>query len=226
MESLLPKIAIQVNEKVYLKDPESSDLGKKILLTGIDMIEDLGFEDFTFRKLAKQISSTEASIYRYFESKHKLLLYITSWYWAWIEYQLVLETYSIYNSKEKLIKAIEVVTRIAKQDTNFGHINEILLNEIVINENSKSYLTKNVDIENKDGYFISYKRVVTRLSEIILVFNPNYKFALSLASTIVESSLHQQFIKIHFKSITNCNDTLTPTDYFTDVALKILSNGK
>lgn len=226
MKNLISNLKIIVPEDIFLKDPETSELGKKIIENSIVLIAEIGFEDFNFKKLGQLIKSNESSIYRYFESKHKLLLYITSWYWAWIEYQLVLETYSIYNSKEKLIKAIEVVTRIAKQDTNFGHINEILLNEIVINENSKSYLTKNVDIENKDGYFISYKRVVTRLSEIILVFNPNYKFALSLASTIVESSLHQQFIKIHFKSITNCNDTLTPTDYFTDVALKILSNGK
>ncbi|NQY67845.1 MAG: TetR/AcrR family transcriptional regulator, partial [Flavobacteriales bacterium] len=86
MEALLSNIAIRVNNSIYLKDPESSDLGKNILGGGIDMIDEIGFEDFTFKKLAKEIGSTEASVYRYFESKHKLLLYIISWYWSWMEY--------------------------------------------------------------------------------------------------------------------------------------------
>jgi AcrR family transcriptional regulator len=226
MKNLLSNLKIVVPEELYLKDPETSTLGKKIVENSIVLVADIGFESFTFKKLGELINSNESSIYRYFESKHKLLIYLTSWYWAWIEYQLVLESYSIQNSKEKLMKAIEVVTRTTEQDSNYSHINEVLLNEIVINENSKSYLTKNVDIENKEGYFTSYKRVIYRLSDIILEYNSKYRFSLSLASTIVEGSLHQQFLKLHFTSITNCNKQVSPTNYFTDVTLKTLSNEK
>lgn len=224
MRNLLSNIKIEIPQGIYLKDPESSVLGKKIIENSIILIKNIGFEDFNFKKLGKAIGSNESSIYRYFESKHKLLIYLTSWYWSWIEYQLVLETYSIHNTSKKLKKAIEIVTRTTEQDGNYKHINEVFLNQIVINENSKSFLTKDVDIENKDGYFMSYKQVVKRLADIILTYNSNYKFELSLASSLIEGALHQQFIKIHFKSITNCNDRITPTDFFTELMLKTLSN--
>ena len=85
MEDFLSNITLKVNEHVYLKDPESSKLGKKIIQGSITLIEEFGFEAFTFKKLANHINSTEASIYRYFENKTKILLYITVWYWSWIE---------------------------------------------------------------------------------------------------------------------------------------------
>ncbi|CAL2085546.1 TetR/AcrR family transcriptional regulator [Tenacibaculum sp. 190524A02b] len=224
MKRLLSNIKIDIPEGIYIKDPESSSLGKKIISNSIILIEEIGFERFNFKKLGTSIGSNESSIYRYFESKHHLLIYLTAWYWGWLEYLLVIETYSISNSKDKLIKAIEIVTRTTKQDNNYGHINEILLNKIVINENSKSYLTKDVDNENKEGFFLPYKRVVRRLSEIILAYNNNYKYALSLASTLTESGLHQHFIKLHFPSITSCNANITPTSFLTDLILKTLTN--
>jgi len=222
MKSLLSSIKISVPEKIYLKDPETSELGKNIIEHSILLINDIGFDSFTFKKLGTLIGSNESSVYRYFESKHKLLLYLTSWYWAWIEYQLVFETHNLSNTNEKLQKAIEVVTRTIKQDSNYSHINETILNRIIINENSKSFLTKAVDKENKDGYFIVYKRVVTRLKDMIISVNPNYKFASSLASTIIEGSLHQHFLKDHFTSITDCSTSEDPTKFLSDLTLNIL----
>lgn len=223
MEKLLLNIKIEIPKEIYLKDPESSSLGKKILEYSIILIEEDGFENFNFKKLGKHIGSNESSIYRYFDSKHKLLVYLTSWYWGWIEYQLVLETYSITNVKDKLMKAISILTRTTKQDTKFNHINEVLLNQIIINENSKSYLTKDVDTENKEGCFMSYKRVIQRFSEIITAYNGQYKYSLSLANTVIEGALHQHYNRMHFKSITNCNSKITPSDFFTDLVLKTIS---
>lgn len=224
MDELLSNIKIEVPEGIYIKNPESSELGKKIVEHGIILIDEIGFEDFTFKKLGQLIGSNESSIYRYFESKHMLLIYLSSWYWRWIEYQLVIETFSIKDTKEKLVQAIEVVTRTTEEDKNFSHINEVLLNKIIINENSKSYLTKRVDSENKEGYFLPYKRVVRRLASIISDHNKTYEFPLTLASSITEGALHQQFLKLHFKTITNCNDNISPTKFYTDLILKTLSN--
>lgn len=226
MDKLLSNIKIEIPQGIYLKDPESSSLGKKIIQNSIVLIEEIGFEDFNFKKLGQLINSNESSIYRYFESKHHILTYLTSWYWSWIEYQLVIETYSLSNVQEKLYKAIDVVTRTTKEDSNYSHINEVLLNLIMINESSKSFLTKDVDIENNEGYFISYKRVVQRVSEIIKAYNTTYKYSLSLASTIIEGALHQQFLKDHFMSITNCDNTITPTHFFTNLILNTLSDGQ
>lgn len=222
MHSLLSNLKIAVPDKIYVKDPESSDLGKRIVEQSILLINELGFDVFTFKKLGKRIGSNESSIYRYFENKHKLLLYLSSWYWAWIEYQLVLETHSVSCAKEKLTKAINIICRTTKEDSNFSHINEVILNKIIINENSKSYLTKEVAQENKDGYFVIYKRIVQRISEMILNASPSYKYALSLASTITEGGLHQHFLKEHFTSITNCKNDTSLSDFFINITLNTL----
>ena len=222
MERLLQSVKIGINEKIYVKNPESSDLGKKIIEESILMIHDIGFESFTFKKLGIKIGSNESSIYRYFENKHKLLLYLTSWYWGWLEYKLVFSTNSITNPKQKLTKAIEIVTKVTIQDSSFSHINEILLNNIVINEYSKSYLTKEVDVENKEGYFVIYKRLVSRISEMISFVDSDYKYPSSLASTILEGSLHQYFLRDHFISLTDCHQGDDATQYFLHLAFSSL----
>lgn len=223
MKNLLSVLKITVPDKIFIKDPETSDLGKRIIENSIILINDIGFESFTFKKLGKIIGSNESSIYRYFESKHKLLLYLSSWYWAWLEYQLVIETFSISDKHEKLTKAITVVTRTVEEDSNFSHINEVLLYKIIVNESSKSFLTKEVDRDNKDGYFEIYKRLITRLQDIITDVNPNYEFPLSLASTILEGGLHQHFLSEHFPSITSCNGKKTPTDFYQQLVQSTLS---
>ncbi|MEP2058286.1 MAG: TetR/AcrR family transcriptional regulator [Maribacter litoralis] len=222
MERLLQGVQIKINEKLFLKDPESSGLGKKIIQFSIQMINEIGFESFTFKKLGHQIGSNESSIYRYFENKHKLLVYLTSWYWGWMEYQLVFATHSIKNPKEKLLKSIIIITREIKEDSAFSHVNEVLLNQIVINEYSKAYLTKEVDAENKEGYYAIYKRLVGRLSEMIAEVDVDYEYPTSLASTILENGLHQHYLREHFPSLTDCNERVTPTQYLTHLVFNTL----
>ena len=137
MDKILSNFKIVVQESIYNKDPESSDLGKRIVKHSIELIDKIGFDCFTFKKLGEEIGSNESSIYRYFENKHKLLIYLSSWYWAWLEYQLVIETHSIQNPIDKLKKSIEITTKTTEEDSKYTHINEVLLNRIIIEENSK-----------------------------------------------------------------------------------------
>ena len=168
MNLLLSNISIKVNENVYIKNPENSDLGRKILSNSIDLIDEIGFEKFTFGKLAKMINTSEASIYRYFESKHKLLLYFASWYWRWLEFSLVFKLANIDSPEERLVRTIKFLTQKVEVDDSFLHINEVKLNSIIINEVSKVYLTKEVDKENNEGIYLGYKQLVARVSDIIL----------------------------------------------------------
>ncbi|EDM43389.1 hypothetical protein SCB49_00030 [unidentified eubacterium SCB49] len=222
MQELLKNFQIQVNEKTFIKNPETSELGKRIVEHSITLIDDIGFDAFTFKKLGVIISSNESSIYRYFENKHKLLLYLTSWYWAWMEYQIVLQTFSITNASEKLEKIISIITATTKRDSNFSHINEKLLNKIVINEYSKSFLTKEVDTDNKEGYFSIYKRLITRIKDVIIQINNSYPFPASLASTLVDGSLHQHFLVNHFPTITDCGKKHTPQEFYTHLIFNTL----
>ena len=164
---------------------------------------ELGFEAFTFRKLAQHISSTEASVYRYFESKHKLLLFLTSWYWSWLEYRLVYAIANLENPIVRLERAIIIVTKQVEEDGNFAHINEIKLHQIVIAESSKVYLTREVDANNKTGSFSGYKQLVERISKIILEVKPNYKYPHMLVSTVIEGMHHQRYFAEHLPRLTD-----------------------
>jgi AcrR family transcriptional regulator len=222
MQDLLANIKIQVNPKTYVKNPETSDLGKKIIQNSILLIDEIGFEEFTFKKLGEKIGSNESSIYRYFENKHKLLVYLSSWYWAWIEYRLVFTTNNINDKFEKLIKAITIVTEPIEDDSKTEHINEAVLNKIIIEEFTKTLHNKHVDKENKEGFFLVYKQVNYRIEKMILDINPEYPYAKSLVSSIIEGSLHQHFLKNHLKTITNCNEKVSTSDFYIHLIEKLL----
>ena len=222
MIDLLSNIKIQVNPKLYVKDPETSALGKKIIQNSILLIDEIGFEEFTFKKLGEKISSNESSIYRYFENKHKLLVYLSSWYWAWIEYRLVFSTTNIENKLEKLKKAITIVTENIEDDYSTAHVNEAILNKIIIEEFTKTLHNKHVDKENKEGFFLIYKQVNYRIEKMIEEVNPEYPFAKSLVSSIIEGSLHQHFLKNHLKTITNCNSDINPTSFYLHLVENLL----
>ena len=152
------------------------------------------------------------------------MIYLTNWYWGWKEYQLAFATANIHDPKEKLEQAIEILTREVEEDHSFNHINEVALNKIVINEYSKSYLTKEVDDENKEGYFVIYKRLTTRLKEMIADVNEGYPYPASLASTILAGSLHQHFLKDHFTSLTDCSKKTSPSQYFIHLTSNLLNS--
>ncbi|WP_338647340.1 TetR/AcrR family transcriptional regulator [Flavobacterium sp. KS-LB2] len=222
MNTILSNLKIQVNEKIYVKDPETSPLGKKIVEQSILLIDQIGFDNFTFKKLGEKIGSNESSIYRYFENKHKLLVYLSSWYWSWMEYKLVFSTTNILDPKEKLKKAITIVTEKVTDDNNTEHINESILNKIIIAEFTKTLQTKEVDQENKEGFFLIYKRVINRIVGFVNEVDPEYPYAKSLISTIVEGSLHQHFLTEHLKTITDCNESVTTTQFYLNLVENVL----
>ena len=225
MKNLLAVFTISVPDKIYIKDPETSELGKRIIENSISIINEIGFESFTFKKLGTKIGSNESSIYRYFESKHKLLLYLSSWYWAWLEYKLVFRINNI-ECKEKVLKrAITAITETPRKDETFGFINEEELHHIIVQESSKAFHTIDVDEENKNGYFVIYRRLVERLSKIISAYNPNYSYPLTLANTIVQGSLKQNFLHRHFKQLSDFkeSDDEPITQFFQHLTFKSLS---
>lgn len=197
------QLKIKMNDKLFLRDPEQTDLGKKIILHGIHMIHRAGFESFTFKKLAQDIGTTEAGIYRYFENKHKLLIYITAWYWSWLEYRVAMYTQNLANPMNKLKKVIKLLATTVEDDIKTSHVPEHILHQIIVAEGSKVYLTKHVTEDNKDELFKPYKDLCAKIGRIVLEFNPKYKYPKSLASTIIEMAHFQNFFMHHLPSLTD-----------------------
>ncbi len=207
------QINISVSPELYIKDPNSTELGQRILSQSIELINDLGFESFTFKKLGQSIGSTESSVYRYFESKHALLTYLICWYWSWLEYQLVFGTIAHKSAKQKLKAAITILTSPVSIDNSISHINEKLLNNIVVSESTKVFHTKGVDTENKKGNFRVYKQIVNRVSDMILAINPKYKYPHMLVSTVIEGSYQQVYFSEHLPSLMDGKKNCISTFY-------------
>ena len=226
MKQLADKIRIRVNGKVFLRDPDTSHLGQNIITHSTLLIDEIGFEAFTFKKLAKKIDSTEASIYRYFENKHNLLIYLLSWYWNWVEYQLVFATNNIASGEEKMKIAIGLLSSpMFGEGTDSAYINLMALHRIVISESAKAYLTKKVDKENKEGYFSSYKSLCMRIVEFVKEINPSYAYPASLVSTVMEGANHQKYFSEHLPSLSSSqtDDDSAIIDFLTSMVFKTLS---
>jgi AcrR family transcriptional regulator len=196
-------LQIKMNENLYVRNPELSELGRKIILHSIEIIYRKGFEAFTFKKLANEIGTTETGIYRYFENKHRLLIYIVAWYWSWLEYQITYNINNISNPELKLKKIIELLATPVEDDIAIPHVSEKILHQIIIEEGSKAYLTKHVSEDNKYKLFKPYKDLCALIADIILECNPKYKYPKSLSSTIIEVAHFQNFFMVHLPALTD-----------------------
>ena len=197
------QLQIKMNEDLFLRNPEHTVLGRNIIKHSIQLIAQHGFEAFTFKKLAEDIGTTEAWIYRYFENKHLLLIYIIAWYWGWLEYQISFQTNNITNPVVKLKKVIKLLATTVEDDATTNYVNERLLYQIVISEGSKAYLTKQVGEDNQHQFFKPYKDLCAIVGDIILACNPKYKYPKSLATTIIEMAHFQNYFMIHLPSLTD-----------------------
>jgi len=196
-------VQIKMNEKLFLRNPELSELGRNIIKYSVVMIREKGFEDFTFKKLALRIGTTEASIYRYFENKHRLLIYIVAWYWSYLEYKVVFYTQNLATPETRLKKIIELLAKPVTDDFSTDYIDEKLVYEVAVWEGSKAYLTKHVSKDNKDRLFKPYKDLCGRIASIITEFNPKYKYPRSLSSTLLEMAHYQRFFMNNLPSLTD-----------------------
>jgi AcrR family transcriptional regulator len=223
-------LAFKLNERLYLRDPQSTELGQKLISEGVEMIDRLGFENFTFKKLAEQVGCTEASVYRYFENKQRLLQYLVAWYWSWIDYRLDLFTTGETDPVKKLRACLRVLAEEKKFDPSFQYINEEALHRIVVGELDKTYLTKSVDEHNKEGVFGGFKRVCRRLSDLLVQIDPKIEYPRALISTLLLASWQQLFFAQHLPSITEIQASGNPYDglfqFFEQTVFRILDTPK
>jgi AcrR family transcriptional regulator len=203
------QIGFKLNENLYIKDPEGSVLGKSIVKNAIDLIYELGFEHFTFKKLATRIQTNEPSIYRYFENKHALLLYILNWYWSYMHFLLTFKLNNLKNKEEKIKTILKLLTQELPASKGVLEYNHRYLNQIVIMEGSKTYFIKEVDKMNEENLYSIYKEFCALIADEIKAYNPHYPYPHSLSSTLIEAAHQQQFFAAHLPRLTDYKDKKT-----------------
>ena len=216
---------ITVSNKLYNKNPEETDLGKRILSKSINLMAEMGYEHLTFKKIGIALESTEASVYRYFQNKHQLLAYLINWYWGWLEVKMAQEFMMLNSPEEKLRRAIQLLVFPMDKDERIPHINEGTLQRLVVAEYPKIYLTKEVDAENEEGYFLGYKRICDTLSKLALQINPKYKYPHSLFSTVISAAQSQQFFTEHLPRLSDATSGKEDiVDFLTEMTLNSIQN--
>ncbi|MEM9824203.1 MAG: TetR/AcrR family transcriptional regulator [Bacteroidota bacterium] len=196
-------VHLEINSNLYLKDPQKTKLGRKIIEKSVLLIDEIGLEQFTFKKLAKIIPSTEASIYRYFENKHTLFVYLLNWYWEWMIVRIKFNTMNIRQADEKLNIALRIIVDTASRNTEVEFVNEDVLHRIVVREGAKGYHHKLVDEDNSDGFFLAYKRLCSLIASIILEIRPDFTYPKAFASTLVETANNNIYFARHLPRLTD-----------------------
>lgn len=217
-------VSFKVNSSIYLRDPESSELGRKIVKCSIDLIYKLGFEHFTFKKLAAEVQTTEATVYRYFENKHRVLLYILNWYWSYLEFSVIFKLQNMKASKTKLKAIVHLLTHnLPENEGNIIYNNEYL-SQIVIAESSKVYLVKEIKEINRHEAFKPYKDLCAKIAEVISDYNPDYRYPRSLSSTLIETAHQQQYFSTFLPRLTDSdsNNKQYTTAFLENMLFKIL----
>lgn len=201
MDPLL--VNLKINPKLHHKDPQQTDLGKKIIEQSVLLIDEIGLEQFTFKKLATAISSTEASIYRYFENKHQLFVYLLNWYWEWAIIRIDLNTLNISSASERLKIALGIIVDTANRNTAIEFVDEEALHRIVVREGAKGYHHKLVDEENEEGFFLSYKKLSSKIAGIISEINPKFPYPRAFATTLIETANNNLYHARHLPRLTD-----------------------
>lgn len=212
-------IQMKLNNKLFLRDPQDTKLGRKIIQHSIFLFDEIGFEQFTFKKLADRMESTEASIYRYFENKHLLLIYLINWYWEWVTYQIDLNTMNVSDPKKKLLIIIKTIVNASKENPAIEYVNEAILHRIVIAEATKAYHTKQVDDENKDGFFLNYKKLSERIYAVILEINPLFPYPRTVSSSLLEMANNHIYFAQHLPRLTDIKVQENNYDEVTDMLI-------
>lgn len=188
---------LKISEPFYIKDPRTTDLGKRITTTASTLLCEQGYTNFTLKKLAVEISSVEASIYRYFESKEHLLFYLLSNYWSLVEVRLNFAKLSSNTAIEKLHKSIDVL--LGQDDIELHGLSSDLDFEVLQTIARKNYyfgmsLLKDDDRgKSMQLLFVEHMyRVRTELAQQIEDLVPNMKNAVLFADTILNESLYSE----------------------------------
>jgi len=196
-------ITVDIHESIYLRDPLQTSLGRSMIREAIILFDEIGYENLNFKKLAARMNSSEASLYRYFENKYKLLTYLVSWYWDFMHFMLLMDIRNITDSRKKLNTAINTLVNALVSTATPDYINQSKLHAVVVENASKVYHTKDVEKLSKEGYYQNYSKLISTLSGLILEIDCNFRYPNTLATNIIEQSLTNEYYLEHLPNLSD-----------------------
>jgi AcrR family transcriptional regulator len=194
---------LELNKMLFIRDPQETELGRKIIQEAISLIDEIGFDLFTFKKIAHKISSTEASVYRYFENKNQLLSYLVAYYWLWLDMKISFAINNINSVETKLKLVLSIIANPKHESGMKPYLDEVKLHHIVATESLKSYFNKDVDQHNREGFFSDYKQFCNKIAALMLELNPSFQYPNALATMLIEAAHHQIYYAEHLPKLTN-----------------------
>jgi len=187
---------------LHLRDPAASAIGGRILSEGLSLMNELGLEVFTFKKLADRAECTEATIYKYFPNKHRLLQYYFQLYWMWLDTHCQQEGRALGDPWERLQGDIRSLCGSWAKDAMAAQLDPKVLRELVIVEGSKSFLHRNVDEDNERKVFQPYKDLCAHIAAEIKACDPKCKHSRTFATTLIEMAHSLEFAMQHLPALT------------------------
>lgn len=120
-----------------------------------------------------------------------------------MKFRIDYNTMNIEDPRKKLQIAISSIVDTTRRNTSIDFVDEDVLHRIVVAEATKAYHTKEVDKENKHGFFITYKALAKKISGIIKEIDPSYPYPRALASTLLEMANNHIYFALHLPSLTD-----------------------
>ncbi len=196
---MITQLRLEVPAELFIKDPFSSELGAKIVEAAIQLINKIGYEDFTFKKLALSCKTTEATIYRYFHSKQQLLAYLCALYWSYTTLIIELEGEKLNsNSKKQLGSLLQILSNNVELKS--------LSNTLLIEELFRLVIKQWPKVNHLDGEqntylndaVNAYKKVTQLFANVLHTIQPKLRYSLVYADTIV--------MAIHNYALNSCRE--------------------
>ncbi|HQV50815.1 MAG: TetR/AcrR family transcriptional regulator [Flavobacteriales bacterium] len=187
---------------LHLRDPAASAVGGRILSEGLALMNELGLEAFTFRKLADRAECTEATIYNYFTNKQRLLQYYFQLYWMWLDTHCQQEGHTLTDPWARVQGDIHALCGIWSKDALAAQLDPVALRDLVLVEGSKSFMHRNVDEDNKLKLFQPYKDLCSHLAKELKACDRSCKHPRTFATTLIEMAHSLEFAMDHLPALT------------------------
>lgn len=100
---------IDIPAGFYIRDPTGSGLGRRMVAKAAEMICQNGYPSFSLKKLASELLSVEASVYRYFSCKDQLYMYLAANYWSLVEFRILVHTAGYATPFDKFRNALDIL---------------------------------------------------------------------------------------------------------------------